>query len=110
MTPVSAWAPPSRPPRAGYPPASRGSAPIRGFEDENGNLAGGPLLVFGVRRVGGHRALPPPRPFLPGDLAGDHVLPAGAVLELDERVGAEVVVPARMGGGSALRRDRRITA
>src|SRR5215831_6134965 len=110
MTPVSAWAPPGRPPRAGYPPASRGSASIRGFEDEHGNLAGGPLLVFGVRRVGSYRALPPLGPFLPGDLPGDHVLPAGAVLEFDERVGAEVVVPARVGGGSALRRDRGITA
>src|SRR5690348_3180556 len=110
MTPVSAWAPAGQPPRAGHPPASRGSASIRGFEDEYGNLAGGPLLVFGVRRVGGHRALPPPGPFLPGDLPGDHVLPAGAVLELDERVGAEVVVPARVGGCSALRRDRGVTA
>src|SRR5262249_55405636 len=121
MTPVSAWAPPSRPPRAGYPPASRGSASIRGFEDEHGNLAGGPLLVFGVRRVGSYRAPPPLGPFLPRDLPGDpvpparglpvdHVLPAGAVLEFDERVGAEVVVPARVGGGSALRRDRGITA
>src|SRR5262249_14057478 len=40
----------------------------------------------------------------------DHVPPAGPVLELDERVGAEVVVPARVGGGSALRRDRGIAA
>src|SRR5262249_49474148 len=90
--------------------ASRGSAPVRGFEDEHGDLAGGPLLVFGVGGVGGDRALPPLGPLLPGDLPGDHVLPAGAVLELDGRVGAEVVVPARMGGGSALRRDRGIAA
>src|SRR5262249_3895934 len=45
-----------------------------------------------------------------GDLPGDHVLPAGPVLELDGRVGAEVVVPERVSGGSALRRDRGVAA
>src|SRR6185312_7576928 len=91
-------------------PASGGSARVRGFEDDPGNPAGGPLLVLRVGRVGGPRSLPPPGPLVPGDLAGDHVLYAGAALEFDERVGPEVVVPARMGGGSALRRDRGVAA
>src|SRR5439155_26480226 len=68
------------------------------------------LLVFGVRRVGGDRALPPPGTLVPRELPGDHVPLASAVLQLHGRVGAQVVVPARVGGSPALRRDRGITA
>src|SRR5215470_5468480 len=117
MVPVSAPAAARRSPRVPANPAGpritaarRGSAPVRGFEDEHRDLAGGLLLIFGVGRVGGDRALPPLGPLVPRDLAGDHVPLAGTVLQLHERIRAEVVVPARMGGGPALRRDRGVTA
>src|SRR5215471_1770429 len=118
MVPVSAPAAARRSPRVPATPpgrgitaaARRGSAPVRGFEDEHRDLAGGLLLVFGVGRVGGDRALPPLGPLVPRDLAGDHVPLAGTVLQLHERIRAEVVVPARVGGGPALRRDRGVTA
>src|SRR5262249_46540299 len=75
---------------------------------ESRDLAGGPVLVLGVGRVGRHRPLPPLRPLVAGDLARDHVLAVRAVLELYRRVRPEVVVPLRIGGGTALRGDGRV--
>src|SRR6266496_5062536 len=72
------------------------------LEDEDRNLACGLPLVLGVRRERGDRALPPFRALVPGNLTGDHVPFARAVLKLDPRVRPEVVVPARVGRGAAL--------
>src|SRR5215475_2315794 len=92
------------------PRRRRGSAPVDWLEDEHRDLAGGLLLVFGVRRVCGDRALPPLGPLVPRQLPGDHVPLAGAVLQLHGRRRAQVVIPAWVGGGSALGRDSGITA
>ena len=49
--------------------------------DEDRDLAGGALLVLGVGRVGGHRALPPLGPLVAGDQAHGGVPRLGAVLD-----------------------------
>src|SRR5262249_11606665 len=92
-----------------------GGRPVRsgragGLEDEHRDLARGPLLVLGVGRVRSDRALPPLGALVPGYLPGHHVLLARAVLHLHARVRAEVVVPERVGRGTALRRDRGVPA
>src|SRR5262249_41153191 len=74
------------------------------------HLAGAPLLVRRGGREGSYRPLPPPRPPSAGDLPGDHIHAVWAVLKLHRGVRPEVVVPLRMGRGTALRRDGRVPA
>src|SRR5229473_5568237 len=81
-----------------------------GFQHEHRDLPGGLLLVLGVGRVGGHRPLPPLRPLVAGDLPRDHGPAVRAVLKLHLRVRPEVVVPQRVGRGTALRGHRRVPA
>src|SRR5712691_7542407 len=107
------WEPPTGGPRRPSPPRSWPGCDllaVGGFQDEDRDLAGGLLLVLAVRGDGGHRALPPLRPLLAGELPGDHVHAVRAVLELDGRVRPEVVVPVGMLRGTALGRHRRIPA
>ena len=78
------------------------SVPASGFQDEHRDLPRGLALIVGVGRIGGNRSLPPLVAFAAGDLPGDHLLLAGTILEFDERMRTEVVIPARMGRGAAL--------
>ena len=94
-----------RSPRARRDPVPVGQR-CGGFEHEDRDDPGGPLLVLGVVGVGGHGALPPLRPLVAGGLAGDHVHPDRTVLQLDVRVGDEVVVPDRVLGRTSQRRHR----
>jgi glyoxylase-like metal-dependent hydrolase (beta-lactamase superfamily II) len=84
-------------------PCYRGLTPL--FQGEDRDETVGLLLVFGVGRVGGDRALPPGGAFVAADLAGGRFPLLRAVLELDVRVGEEVVVPQRVLRGTALGRD-----
>ena len=83
-------------------------APADPLEDEHRDLARGLLLVLRVRRIRGDRPLPPLRALVAGHLARDHLPPLRAILELDPRVRAEVVVPEGMRRRAALRRHGRI--
>ena len=76
-----------------------GPASARRLEHEHRDLARGPLLVLGVGRVRGHRALPPLGALVAGELPGGHRLLARAVLDLDVRVRAEVVDTSTDGSG-----------
>jgi len=80
------------------------------LQHEDRDRARGLLLVFGVGRVRGHRAVPPLRAFVAGHLAGDHFFRDRAVLEHDLRMGDDVVVPLRVGGRAALGRHHGVTA
>ena len=84
-------------------------APVGGLQDEDRDLPVRLLLVVGVRRVRGDGPLPPLGLLRAGDLAGRHVLLDRAVLELDMRVGLDVVVPDRVLGRAAQRGDHRVT-
>src|SRR3984893_3771608 len=72
--------------------------------DEDRDLAIGPLLVFGVRRIGGDGPLPPPRALFARDLTDSRVERLGAVLDDDLiGIGREVGVPDGVLGSPALR-------
>src|SRR4051794_8936003 len=53
------------------------------FDDKDGDLAVGPLLVLGVLGKGGNGPLPPQRLLFTAELAGDAVPPGGTVLDGD---------------------------
>jgi glyoxylase-like metal-dependent hydrolase (beta-lactamase superfamily II) len=91
---------------AGAPGVAPGLTPL--LQDEDRNEPVGPLLVFGVRRVGSDRALPPGSAFLAADLAGGRLPLVRAVLDLNVRVGEEVVVPQRVLRRAALGRDSEV--
>ena len=79
-------------------------------QDKDGDLAVGLLLVVGVVRVGGHGAVPPGGLLVAGDLAGGVVALDRAVLQLDVRVGREVVVPDGVPRGATERGDDGVLA
>src|SRR5215472_6377137 len=83
---------------------------VRRLEYEDGDHAAGPGLVFGVGRVRGHGSAPPFVPLRPADFPGDHVKPLGAVLQFHLRVGAQIVIPERVRGRAAHRRDGGVAA
>src|SRR6266487_4564819 len=87
-----------------------GSTPADAFQDEHRNLTRRLFLIFGIRWKCGYGALPPLRAFLASDLSGGHLPRAWAVLQLDSRIRAEVVIPERMSWGAALRRHRSVAA
>lgn len=90
--------------------AEAGSAAGCGLHDEHRDLPVGLLLVVRVRRKRGDGAFPPLGLLRTGDLTGRHVLLQGAVLELHQGVGLEVVVPDRVLGRPALRGDQGVAA
>src|ERR1700728_3779380 len=86
------------------------SARSDGLEDEHRDLAGRPLLVLRVRRVGSDRPVPPLGSLVAGNFPGGHVPPVRAVLQLDPRVVPQVVVPLRMLRGAATGRHGGVAA
>src|SRR3954466_2439293 len=107
--PVKLMLPPSSFARgAPDPPGTRGNAPgssASALQQEDGDLAVGLLLVLGVRRGLRDAPLPPLLALLALGQAGAVLVRLGAVLEIDDRVGQEVVVPGRVGRGAALGGD-----
>src|SRR3954454_11749562 len=81
---------------------------VNTFEQEHRDLTLSLALVLGVRREGGDCSLPPLRALLALELARDHLPLLALVLKLDLRVSQQVVVPDRMGGRAALRRDGKV--
>jgi hypothetical protein len=65
-------------------------------QHEQRDLPLGPPLVGGAVGIGRHGSLPPERLLGAGDLARGVVAPGPAVLQLDVRVGDDVVVPDRV--------------
>ena len=98
---VTPWVPGGEPRGMQFLSAARQSA--IGSSTKTGIWRVGLRLVVGVVGEGGDGALPPLRLLVAGDLAGDHVLRDRAVLQLDVRVGDEVVVPDRVLRGAAER-------
>ena len=86
------------------------AAVFRGLQYEHRYLPRGLLLVRRVRRVRGDRPLPPVLTLGSADLARDHVLLARAVLEFDQGIRADIVVPERMIRCTALRRHHGVPA
>ena len=84
--------------------------PAQALEQEQRDLAVGPLLVVRVRRELGDAALPPLRPLGALGDPGDVRVRLGAVLEVDLGVGEEVVVPGRVLRSAALGGDGGVDA
>ena len=82
----------------------------RRLEDEHRDLPIGLLLVLGVVRIGLDRPLPPLGFLRPGQQARHPVALGRSVLQLDVRVGHQVVVPDGVGGGTSLGGDHRVVA
>src|SRR5882757_2480800 len=81
---------------------------VHGFQHEDWDHTVSLLLVLGVRRICGDRALPPLRLLVPSDLTGRHVLAHGPVLERHARVGRDVEVPDRVTREAAFRGHGRV--
>src|ERR1700733_13124405 len=92
------------------PGSRRRSLRVEGREDEDGHRPGGLLLVLGVVRPGRDGPLEPGRVLLAVDLPGLVVLLGRAVLKFHVRVRGQVVVPDRVLGRTAQRRDHGVLA
>src|SRR4051794_1003414 len=89
---------------------ARGIRSALPLEDEDGDLPVGPGRIDGVVRPRLDRPGPPLLPLLTRELAGQVVVALGSVLQLDMRIGDQVVVPDRVLRRSALRGDDRVVA
>src|SRR4051812_29422824 len=90
------------------PPTARASIGWDGPEDEDRDPTRRFGLVVSVQRKGADRAFPPLCFFVPSDLAGQVVLLDWSILQLDVRVGLQVVAPNRVLRRAAQRGDRRV--